>query len=343
MVLNDPALEVRINAARALGQIGRPEAEPAVLQVMKGTNQPPVRYELVRALGSFHTPSSGEQLVWELNNSSNYVRVAALESMGRRAEAKFVPAASRFVNNPDLTVAARAIWALGEVGDPKAIPILVDRLKRSNLPELRRESALALARIGDPASAPALAESALSKNEHPMVRTAAVKALSRVYAGQKVWSELLPLAKDPEPEVRAAAAFTIAKSPTNEVVDSMELLIYDANPFVRLSAVHAMGLQSTRFAMQLSSVGANKAMPLEIRIPALTALGDVSSEDLAKKPIFAQLVKLLDKSDAEATQIAAIKLVSLVGDAAAQGELQRFSNEKDLSHSVREALSSVKK
>jgi len=340
MTLYDPDAQVRINAARALGQIGMAEAESAVLQLMKRTTSMPVRYELVRALGSFHTPSSSEQLIWELKNSKyNSVRIAALESMGRRAEEAFVPEVSKFASDPDPTVASRAIWVLGEVGNPKATPILVDKLRRSPSVELRRESAMALARIRGNESVPALSETALSKNEHPTVRAAAVNALTRMEGNLKVWGDLLPLAKDPDPQMRSAAAFAIAKNPSKEATASLESLILDFDPFVRFSAVNAVALQSERFAPLLSSVASNKAMALEVRLPAITALGDVPIEQLAGEQVYPHLAKLLDKTDAEVIQIAAINLLRYVGNSRAHADLERFGKEKDLPQTVLELLS----
>jgi HEAT repeat protein len=343
MVLDDPSVEVRINAARALGQIARPEAEPAVLEVMGTTDLLPVKYELIKALGSFHTVASADRLVRELNNSGGTVRIAALESIGRRAEPKFVPAVTKFVNDADPTVAGRAIWALGEVGDARATAVLIAKLKGSSSPVLRRESALALGRIGDPSSASALSQSALSKREEIVVRVAAVKALYRMNPDQKTWGDLAMLTKDPEPQMRAASAFAVVKNPIKDGGSSIEALLYDSHPGVRVAAVDAMGLQPGRFATQLSAVGANKGMPLEVRVSALTALGDLSPQELARKPVLDELVKLLDKADAETTQIAAINLLNLTEDASVKGELRRYASEKGLAQSVRDALNAATK
>lgn len=337
-MLDDPAVEVRINAARALGLIGSPEVEPALIRAIKAKPPLAVRYELVKALGSFRTDTSASQLAWELDHSNNQVRVAALESIGKRGDNNLVPAVVKYTKHSEPIVASRAIWALGELGDPKATPVLVEILKQGKSPDLRRESAQALARIGDARSAPSLTASALSKQEHSSVRVAAIRALSRFELGTKMWSDLLPLAKDREPYVRAAAAFTIVKAPSKDVDDTILGLVSDENPGVRRAAVTAMGLQASRYARQLAEIGADKSLAIELRIPALTALSDAPQQELASEAVLSKLAKLLDTTDGVAIQIAGIRLIDAAGGPDSKRLLREFGDKKNLEPDVKEAL-----
>lgn len=69
--------------------------------------------------------------------------------------------------------------ALGRLGDPRAVPSLIDRLKNDMSKDVRMAAAWGLAEIGDPAAAVSLEAAALSDRRHE-VREAAAIAYKRL-------------------------------------------------------------------------------------------------------------------------------------------------------------------
>ena len=91
-----------------------------------------------------------------------------------------MPLLLEIVSNPDedLRLRQEAINTLGKIGDPQAIPTLVDALED---PEagIRWRAAMALARIGDPSVIPAI-EEALAQEKDTFVIEQMEEALQRL-------------------------------------------------------------------------------------------------------------------------------------------------------------------
>jgi HEAT repeat protein len=61
----------------------------------------------------------------------------------------------QMLSDKDWQVRREAAWALGEIGDPKAVPFLIRSLRDKDK-YVRRAAAWALGKIGDPQVVPAL-------------------------------------------------------------------------------------------------------------------------------------------------------------------------------------------
>jgi len=112
--------------------------------------------------------------------------------------------------DPDmpLPLRVRAALALGRIGSPVAKPVLLSRSVADHSPELRRMAVFALGEMDDPAAVPLLVE-ALDDTDAP-TRTFAAEALGKLKAAQAV-DALIPLLTDRDEEVAGMTLLALWK------------------------------------------------------------------------------------------------------------------------------------
>ena len=149
-------VEVRVDAAEALGQIG-PAAIMALIQALKDKGDSSVRY-------------------WPAK---------ALAQIGPKAKAA-VPALAQALKDEDEWVRANAAEALGRIGPEAkaAVPALIQALKNEDVLRVRWGAAEALGQIGPAAkqAVPALAQALkdIEDSYSPYFRESAVEALEKI-------------------------------------------------------------------------------------------------------------------------------------------------------------------
>lgn len=201
-LLGDRDATVRLTAAEALGKIGDHNAAPLLVRALQDPD-PGVRQAAARSLGSLSV-AGGEterELVTRLSDSDIQVRQAAAQALGtREGTPALTSALTGLLTDPDPTVrqaAAHALllieghealpalskstydddplvrqWvvaALGETGDPRAGPVLVERLRHDPAAGVRAEAAYRLRFVAD-ASVAAEATALIRGDSSPDVR-----------------------------------------------------------------------------------------------------------------------------------------------------------------------------
>jgi HEAT repeat protein len=179
--LRDPHYAVRAASAVALGKLGGPLASVALLSV-SGEPEPWVRAEVARALGLLGDREAWTRLVRLLGDPDFGVRLEAVRALGRLGEKGAVLALARLVEERgeedeisaearralralkpvidleemlfllraggDRHQRARAAVVLGELGDLRALPVLIDTLLDADA-HVRGFAAHALGAFGD--------------------------------------------------------------------------------------------------------------------------------------------------------------------------------------------------
>jgi HEAT repeat protein len=130
-------------------------------------------------------PSESPKLIAELRDLAAEVACGAAAALGKIKEPAVVDALITVVVNADnffhSTVRAAAARSLGQIGDRRAVPCLLQAL-RDPIAEVSAEAVGALGEIRDGAAVPPLLAAAANADGYfaPMVRLAAVQALGRL-------------------------------------------------------------------------------------------------------------------------------------------------------------------
>ena len=147
--------EVKASVARLLGEQKSPHSLDAMLAAVEFSGDPDARglnKEIALALGALGDPRAVPTLTRLLKTKDNYTTIAAIESLGKlKAKEAFEPLyeiAKDEKIEPFIT--RKAIEALGELGDPRAIPELVKAMYKSK--GFYREASFALYQVGQSAA-----------------------------------------------------------------------------------------------------------------------------------------------------------------------------------------------
>jgi HEAT repeat protein len=181
-LLDDPDGEVRLASVRALGRIGGLDAAGALLEHIDTDNAKipphPVTMALLRIGGE-----ATEPLLAALEAERVNVRTIAAEVLGVLGIFGAVGHLEHRLDvDPHPSVRIGAAHALGRLGMPSSVPVLVATLERDDRaddqpedPEVLAAACAALGRITDPRTVPALER--VLPHPVPKVRIAAAQAL----------------------------------------------------------------------------------------------------------------------------------------------------------------------
>lgn len=206
--LNDAALEVRLDAARALGR-GRSLRALPVLVEWLGDAEPKTRIAAAEALGDIGGPQASAALARSLGDPDHSVRQRAV----------------------------RALGAIGKRGDATAVIALLPRLSDDKA-DVRREAVEQLESIGDRRAVIPLV-AAFSDN-HPEVRKAAVRAVGR-FGDAAVVPALLRLLRDPSEDVRSAAVGSLGAIGSTDAIGALSELLASGSDQFRSKVAYALG------------------------------------------------------------------------------------------------------
>lgn len=287
--LRDKMAEVRRSAAKALSGVRDRKTVPALIAVLREDPDWVVREKAAQALGAIRTPPCFDPLIHALGDSMQPVRDAACLALGELGDARAIlpivrdladwkltqagVAAIRMIDSGvggqalasiaiagDSIRAARAIWALGELGDSGALPHLIPALKREE-PDIRMMAAKSLMRIGDSRAVPDVIE-LLEDQDNGVRRTAAgvlgefgdstavgslirslgdrstevqeatIRSLGKI-GDRRATSHIVPLMQHGSPYVRRASASTLGKIGSPESVPFLRVTLQDPDPSVQ--------------------------------------------------------------------------------------------------------------
>jgi HEAT repeat protein len=134
----------------------------------------------------------------------------------------------------------RAVQALGESRDPRAIKPLVDCLKDVD-PRVRRCCAEALLRLGSIRSVQAFVERLEDREESVFTRKVAADALAKIRSYSAIECLVGRLLDEAEKEaIRVHAADALGRTGSLRGIDALEKGLEDGNPRVRLESRKAL-------------------------------------------------------------------------------------------------------
>lgn len=120
--LNDPVPGVRIQAARALGRVGDASSVPALLNALRGTDEvlgSQILQSLVQ-LGGLSVPA----LLSESSSNSAWMRWHSIRALGEIGDHRAIPVLVRSLTDKDHSVAWMGAKGLARFGKDSLVPVL---------------------------------------------------------------------------------------------------------------------------------------------------------------------------------------------------------------------------
>jgi HEAT repeat protein len=175
--------------------------------------------------------------IWEARNRRGFRRQSALVSLGRMRAPEAIPALAEALEDPDADIRVAALRGLGRTGLPEAAEEILKYIAHGALrgPAAPLQNAL----LNCCRACPNLVLSYIRRADDA-VRPLLARVLGEI-ATPELDEELLLLASDPLPEVRASAARALGAAKPALALTALQTLATDEAWFVRLRAVVAMG------------------------------------------------------------------------------------------------------
>ncbi len=289
--------DVRMLAAQALGQIGKPAtaAIPVLIEALNYPDQQVNRWAAwaLVEIGGATAVSALFAMSKPPDERSCDLAIRALEHSG--GPAATVPVLIEALKYPDWSVRHWVTDALGNTGSPEtALPALIEALI---LPDegVRIAAAWALGKIGAPAATAVPALTAAIKDTITDVREWAIEALGKIGGpAAEAVPALIEAIRDPREQVRNLAFEALGKIGDQAVavptlIETLE--IQDAG--VRAWVAKALGkIGAPAVAAVPALTTATKDQDVRVRDSAFKALGMIGSPAVAAIPALIEAVKL---------------------------------------------------
>jgi HEAT repeat protein len=199
------------------------------------------RSEAALAVGLLRDRQSVAALTHLLDDWHDQVRAAAIDALGQIGDPAAVPALLARLSNPRLHEHVRVVQALRGFGESAPAALVEHGNSRV---EDRRTMAVVLSYIGGALAAPRLIEWA--KTDDAPTRAAAWSALARIGLDDRTFYHALKALHDEEPTVRAAAARALSRSGRTDAAPSLA---------ARLDDEWEVAAEAARALVRLQDVG----------------------------------------------------------------------------------------
>jgi HEAT repeat protein len=335
MLLHDPNTLVRRQVAKALALFRTEPAAQALLRAFDSTQPLSVQTEEVRALGSYPSEQTKEALVHLLKSPSGPLKVAALRALVFQNDVKLTPEIEHLLKDPQVTVAERAAWALGELRNKSSVASLISVLETGRNSDLRAVSALALGRISDLSAVRVLGSAAQDPEQPLYVRTAAIRALG-LFPLENVSTWLTPLLKDNNEQIRASASYILGTLNDSTSIPYAQELLKSGSASAKKTILVLTDLRPEPFYQQLLSLAVS---PTETKNSRLFALNSLAGAPAAQsEEVRAQVRRLVSLTQPIEIQSGAVRFLSTNITTDDIVFLKQFSERPGLNPHVRIAL-----
>ena len=262
----------RQHASEALGEIGDPQASPGLLKILDDPNRL-VQLAATYAVGKVKDRAAVPPLIAKLTTKDRVVREAAATSLGQLGDPAAVMPLVAALKDPVDKVREQAAASLGRIAPKDAAALAAISAAAQSADEGTRGAAVfALGRIANPAAVPAIAQRLNPASEtSPAIRTRAAQALGNLQSAAGV-EALVTALSDSDWRVNYAAE--AALSALGKLAQPrLTALLGAADPltarYARKALVH-MSPPPTAALTQLLTTA-----PAEARLSITLALGEI--------------------------------------------------------------------
>ncbi|NJB69424.1 HEAT repeat protein [Desulfobaculum xiamenense] len=248
-LLHDEDADVRIFVSDILGSSNSPQAVPPLGELLLKDPEVNVRYQAAVSLGELQMKAGAKYLNQALNDEE-WIQFAVIEALAKVRDDSSIGALAKAMSKSSDLVASMIVEALGEMGNVKAVPMLLVHLETSPT-ALRNKIVKAIVNILGGKSLTLLSEREREKfreyllvaihDEEEDIQDAAILGLGHV-GGAKASEEVLRLAaqmdgeREPERlESAVSALATIGHSP------ALRNALHSGDNGLALVAVNALG------------------------------------------------------------------------------------------------------
>jgi HEAT repeat protein len=241
--LKDDSLpwKIRRRLAWELAKRGTDETI-AALKELAATASPAMKAVIAEALGHSQHPEARTTLLAMLREQDETVVQGAVRGLAALGDAEAVNALSAMLFDPatSASVRAAAALALGETKNPAAVSTLTHAFEQITECDLREQILAGLGKLPFDSTREFFQSFLDSAGAKPELRVAAIEALAN--GSDNTVPFMLKYARDEDPQVRAAAAWSLTISDTS--VDSgnelAALLLQEQNAGVRTRLYQAL-------------------------------------------------------------------------------------------------------
>jgi len=216
----------RADAALSLGEI---KSEPSLLLALGDAAQHDsfwgIRAEALKSLGRIGGPDAEKQVLAALDNERPWVRVIAVEELGRfKSDSALAPTLTKIAESDvAFRVRAAALRSLAAIRAPNAFDKLSAAVKSDSPDDTLRIAGLqGLGTLGDDRAVPQLLEWLAPGKPRPD-RAAAIAAVAGLDKKNKVVTQtLISCLNDSSSEVKFAAAIALVQRGDPDAIDSLD-------------------------------------------------------------------------------------------------------------------------
>lgn len=223
-------------AANLLGQLGATAAAGPLSEILKEDPDTKVKAAAAEALGLLGDSAAGKILLAYFDTQDILLRNAVVRAIIRIADDKLAADVARFLKQPDNKVRVLAAYVLGQTHGSNAAKQLQKALRDESF-EVREAAIKALGDLGDPLSVNVLLEIAREPHRYPLVWV--IDSLGKI-GHQKASPILIATLDHQNLEVKEAAIEALGRLRSKEAVPSLIELLDDSNANIRRSAARSL-------------------------------------------------------------------------------------------------------
>jgi len=267
-------LECKSFICRQLWFIGTADSVPAIAKLLMDEETADMA---CYAIGQNPSKEAGKALREALDKVSPKVQIRIINLLGDRRDDQSVEAIGKLVFGAEREVGEAAVAALGKIGGSKARKLLVEGRAKGDS-ELRFAATDAYLRCaedlvaeGKTKQATVIYKELVSKNETPIIRSAAIKGLADV-GGQETVSLVIAALRDENRMVRTTARSCVRTMKGQGVTELFAGELPETSPDEQVFLIGALADRGDAAALPAITTAAKSANP-GVRKAALQAVG----------------------------------------------------------------------